>query len=115
MAKAELAIDKRGLPAADPGPEAVIAACTAWLCAAQDNSASKDGGVARDFSLLKGWSTSYPETTGYIIPTMIALASRNDDPACTRARAACWTGAWRSSSRKAASRAARSTRRPRCR
>jgi hypothetical protein len=80
LAKAELAIDKRGLPAADPGPEAVIAACTAWLCAAQDNSASKDGGVARDFSLQKGWSTSYPETTGYIIPTMIALARRNKDP-----------------------------------
>jgi hypothetical protein len=79
-AKAELAIDRRGLPAADPGPEAVIACCTAWLCAAQDNSASKDGGVARDFSLLKGWSTSYPETTGYIIPTMIALARRNKDP-----------------------------------
>jgi hypothetical protein len=80
LAKAELAIDKRGLPAADPGPEAVIAACTEWLCAAQDNSASKDGGVARDFSLQKGWATSYPETTGYIIPTMIALARRNKDP-----------------------------------
>ncbi len=80
LAKAELAIDKRGLPAADPGPEAVIAACTAWLCAAQDHSASHDGGVARDFSLQKGWSTSYPETTGYIIPTVIALAGRNKDP-----------------------------------
>ena len=80
LAKAELASDKRGLPAADPGPEAVIAACTAWLCAAQDNSASKDGGVARDFNLQRGWSTSYPETTGYIIPTIIALAHRNNDP-----------------------------------
>jgi hypothetical protein len=80
LAKAELASDKGGLLAADPGPEAVIAACTAWLCAAQDNSASKDGGVARDFNLQKGWSTSYPETTGYIIPTIIALAHRNNDP-----------------------------------
>jgi hypothetical protein len=80
LAKGELANDKRGLAAADAGAEAVIAACTAWLCAAQDNSASKDGGVARDFSLLKGWSTSYPETTGYIIPTIIALAKRNNDP-----------------------------------
>ena len=86
IAKAELAIDKRGLPAADPGHEAVIAACTAWLCAAQDHSASNDGGVARDFSLQKGWSTSYPETTGYIIPTMIALA-RSDDDASQHARA----------------------------
>jgi hypothetical protein len=87
IAKAELAIDKRGLPAVDPGPEAVIAACTAWLCSAQDNSASNDGGVARDFSLQKGWSTSYPETTGYIIPTMIALARGNgDDDLHARAR-----------------------------
>jgi hypothetical protein len=79
IAKAELDLDKRGLPAHDPGPEAVIAACTKWLCVAQDNSASKDGGVARDFSLQKGWATSYPETTGYIIPTMIVMAKRNGD------------------------------------
>lgn len=79
MAKAELAIDKRGLPQADPGSEAVIAACTRWLCVAQDKSASNDGGVARDFSLQKGWATSYPETTGYIIPTIITMARRNND------------------------------------
>ncbi len=79
MAKAELASDKRGLPASDPGPEAVIEACTTWLCMAQDKSASNDGGVARDFSLQKGWATSYPETTGYIIPTMITMARRNND------------------------------------
>lgn len=79
MAKSELAADKRGLDSHDPGPEAVIASCTKWLCLAQDKSASNDGGVARDFSLLNGWSTSYPETTGYIIPTMIAMAHRNSD------------------------------------
>ncbi len=33
---------------------------------------SADGGVARDFSLISGWSTSYPETTGYIVPTFLA-------------------------------------------
>ncbi|WP_137172547.1 hypothetical protein [Massilia sp. HP4] len=80
MAKAELDADRRGLPLSDPGPEAVIAVCTRWLCMAQDKSASRDGGVARDFSLQKGWATSYPETTGYIIPTMITLARRNGDP-----------------------------------
>ena len=78
-AKNELKADLRGLPAHDPGPEAVIASCTRWLCLAQDKSASNDGGVARDFSLLHGWATSYPETTGYIIPTMIAMAHRNRD------------------------------------
>jgi len=79
IAKQELKADQNGLPAHDPGQEAVIASCTAWLCAAQDNSASRDGGVARDFCLRKGWSTSYPETTGYIIPTMIAMAHRSGD------------------------------------
>lgn len=77
-AVAELSTDRLGLPAVDPGIDAVIIACTAWLCAAQDHSTSSDGGVARDYSLISGWSSSYPETTGYIIPTMIELARRMD-------------------------------------
>jgi hypothetical protein len=86
-AKDEARRDRQGLPATDPGPEAVIAACTAWLARAQDCSASTDGGVARDFSLLKGWATSYPETTGYIIPTIIEVARRRrDDVLRERAR-----------------------------
>jgi hypothetical protein len=80
IAESELKVDLLGVPAQDPGPEAVIASCIQWLCLAQDKSASKDGGVARDFSLLAGWATSYPETTGYIIPTMIDMAQRNGDP-----------------------------------
>ena len=60
----------------DPGLDAVIQACTDWLCRAQDMSASHDGGVARDFSLVKGWASSYPETTGYIIPTLLELSRR---------------------------------------
>jgi hypothetical protein len=50
-----------------------------WLCRAQDNSASHDGGVARHYSLLSGWATSYPETTGYIVPTMLEYARRHAD------------------------------------
>ena len=45
-----------------------------WLCRAQD--ATADNGVARSYSIAyrpffkrKGWFESYPETTGYIIPT----------------------------------------------
>ena len=45
-----------------------------WLARAQDCSASRDGGVARHFSLTRGWATSYPETTGYIVPTFLAHA-----------------------------------------
>jgi len=43
-----------------------------WLCRAQDCSTSADGGVARHYSLLDGWSSSYPETTGYIAQTFLA-------------------------------------------
>ena len=56
-------IDRRGLPQVDPGPEKAIHEGIAWLGRAQDHSVSNDGGVARDFSLIKGWATSYPETT----------------------------------------------------
>ncbi|MBN4079059.1 hypothetical protein JYT26_00300 [Beggiatoa alba] len=45
-----------------------------WLCRAQD--ATSDDGVSRSYSVIyrpffkrKGWFNSYPETTGYIIPT----------------------------------------------
>jgi len=86
-AKAVLRQDRAGLPDADPGIDRSIDESIAWLCRAQDNSASNDGGVARDYSLLGGWSTSYPETTGYIIPTMLAYAHlRNADEARQRAR-----------------------------
>ncbi len=44
-----------------------LQAVFAWLCRAQD--ANKDGGVAGRYRLDTGWTTSYPETTGYIIPT----------------------------------------------
>lgn len=73
-AKAVLRANRRGVPAVDPGIDATLLAMTDWLCRAQDMTASGDDGVSRDYSLIKGWNTSYPETTGYIIPTMIALA-----------------------------------------
>jgi hypothetical protein len=51
-----------------------------WLCCAQDNSRSRDGGVARDYSLIHGWASSYPETTGYIIPTFLNCADAGGRP-----------------------------------
>jgi hypothetical protein len=72
-------IDRKGLPKADPGPERVIAEGLSWLCHAQDMSASSDGGVARHFSLIDGWSSSYPETTGYIVDTLLAVAEETSD------------------------------------
>jgi hypothetical protein len=78
--------------AQDPGLDACIDAATDWLCQAQDHSASQDGGVARDYSLQSGWASSYPETTGYIIPTMLAVAQlrRRDDLSERAARMLDW-------------------------
>lgn len=79
--------DLQGLPARDPSVEEAMESSVKWLCRAQDNSASQDGGVARDFSLIDGWNSSYPETTGYIIPTLIAYAElTGDKQVLTRAR-----------------------------
>ena len=66
--------DRRGVPGADPGCDAVIASGCRWLTQAQDQSATHDGGFARDFGLLNGWASSYPETSGYIVPTLLAQA-----------------------------------------
>jgi hypothetical protein len=51
-----------------------------WLCRAQD--ATPDAGVSRSYALRfmrahgrSGWLASYPETTGYIIPTFLAYAA----------------------------------------
>jgi hypothetical protein len=49
-----------------------------WLCTAQD--ASPDGGVPGCYNLLKGWGASYPETTGYIIPTFLHYAQTFHSP-----------------------------------
>ncbi|HEX8097733.1 MAG TPA: prenyltransferase/squalene oxidase repeat-containing protein, partial [Pyrinomonadaceae bacterium] len=75
-ARAEQRRDRAGLPREDPGLERAVRESVAWICRAQDNSASHDGGVARDFSLVSGWNSSYPETTGYVVPTILECARR---------------------------------------
>ncbi|MBF0279061.1 MAG: hypothetical protein HQM13_14770 [SAR324 cluster bacterium] len=40
-----------------------------WLINAQN--ATQDGGVSGGFSMIFGWTKSYPETTGYIMQTLI--------------------------------------------
>ncbi len=80
-AKRAVRDDAAGPSAFDPGPMAAIEAALGWLARAQDCSRSRDGGVARDYSLLTGWASSYPETTGYIVPTILQQAARRHDPA----------------------------------
>jgi len=49
-----------------------LRAAAQWLAAAQDSQS--DGGVAGRYRLDRGWTSSYPETTGYIVPTFLALS-----------------------------------------
>jgi len=48
-----------------------------WLCNAQD--ATPDDGVARMYKLGEDWGASYPETTGYIIPTFLQYGAHYND------------------------------------
>jgi hypothetical protein len=68
-----------------------------WLLRAQD--ANADGGFSRAYGLTwspyfgtRGWQPSYPETTGYIIPTFYHLARELNRPelALRADRAALW-------------------------
>jgi len=86
-ARREASRDRRNGLYPDPGVAAAVDAAISWLADAQDNSSSHDGGAARHYSLVTGWGPSYPETTGYIVPTMLRIASaRADDAVRARAR-----------------------------
>jgi Formyl transferase len=54
-----------------------LRAAATWLCRAQD--VMSDGGVAGRYRLAGGWTSSYPETTGYLIPTFLSLAGELQD------------------------------------
>jgi hypothetical protein len=65
---------------ADEANRPHVEAAMAWMARAQD--ATGTGGVARGYSLTtdayfarRGWQPAYPETTGYIIPTLYAAAT----------------------------------------
>lgn len=66
-------------PVAQEAHRPHVAAAVEWLERAQD--ATGTGGVARGYALVhhdylkvSGWEPAYPETTGYIIPTLYAAA-----------------------------------------
>lgn len=70
-ARAEMRRERRISNGTDVPLDRTIAEALAWIGRAQDNSPSADGGVARHYCLVTGWGASYPETTGYIVPTII--------------------------------------------
>ena len=52
-----------------------------WICRAQD--ANQDGGVAHGYfpcESKRGWNSSYPETTGYIITSLLDFARHYGAP-----------------------------------
>jgi len=71
--------------------ETNIKAAMGWIASAQD--ATPDGGVSMCYNVLtRKWGASYPETTGYIIPTMfVCFHATGDDEYKQRAlRMADW-------------------------
>ena len=80
-AKAVRRRDLSGVERPDAGPKATMRVCLDWLLAAQRHSATNDDGAARDYSHTTGWAASYPETSGYIVPTLLAQSERLDDAA----------------------------------
>lgn len=61
-----------GQPALDHASH--LSAAIDWLCHAQDNRApfADHGGVSAGWSFEDGWLPSYPETSGYIVETLLA-------------------------------------------
>jgi hypothetical protein len=45
-----------------------------WLCRTHDATGRE--GSSKGYSLLKGWLPAYPETTGYVIGTLLVYAAR---------------------------------------
>ncbi len=59
-----------------------------WLCRAHDASAGN--GVSAGYFFRRGWMPPYPETTGYIIPTLLAAAEPENDYAQRALRLGDW-------------------------
>jgi hypothetical protein len=88
--------ERAGHPvSADHGPH--LREAIAWLERAQD--AGADGGISRGYNIMynsyfgaRGWQAPYPETTGYIIPTLLEAGVYLDRPELTQRaiRAAHW-------------------------
>ncbi len=94
---AELRAEQRGGHPAEPDHAPHLHAAVDWLVRAQD--ATPDDGIARGYSVLyspyfrgRGWQPSYPETTGYLIPTLFEAAAELGRPelADRARRAADW-------------------------
>jgi len=85
VATNEARIDRAGGHDLAANPLDHVNAAVDWLVRAQD--ATNDGGVSRGYNAAwdpyfgpRGWQASYPETTGYIIPTFFDLGEKLGRP-----------------------------------
>ena len=62
------------LPAGAEAPPDRLDEAIAWLCRTHDVTGRH--GSSKGFSLLHGWFPAYPETTGYVIGTLLEYARR---------------------------------------
>jgi len=60
-------------------PDALRAAID-WLCLSHEVTGRR--GSSKAYSLVLGWEPAYPETTGYVIGTLLAYARRRGDARC---------------------------------
>lgn len=74
----ELAIDRWWRPRPPMAAEIHLREAVEWMYRAQD--AGTDRGVCHSYVIGKGWARSYPETTGYIIPTLLNFARASGEP-----------------------------------
>ena len=79
-ARQELRRDRSGGHPVSSDPKDHLLAAVDWLTRAHD--AAGKGGVSRAYSVawhpyfrMRGWQPAYPETTGYIIPTLFDVAT----------------------------------------
>lgn len=82
---AELRRERQGGHPVDPDHLPHLREAIDWVCRAQE--ATPDDGIARGYSVFyspyfrsRGWQPSYPETTGYLIPTLFEAARELDRP-----------------------------------
>ena len=79
-AREELRRDRAGGHPVAADPQEHMVAAVEWLVRAHDATGQR--GVSRAYSLawhpyfrMRGWQAAYPETTGYIIPTLFDVAT----------------------------------------
>ena len=62
-------------------------AALAWI--RHSIGATGEQGSAHSYSLLRGWAAAYPETTGYLIPTLLHFAGLKADPSLRQLAFSC--------------------------